>query len=198
MAMHRADFEYFKIKQRWQGGVSDDGSVTTAVHSHGRRIQFVPRCLVASHGDVNLGGVLEFTNRQIILTRVYMPRAWREIVSLTVYFCALLALGSFLLFRLFTQQDLPDGVVNLLMPGMAIVMILQCWLQTNFAMRILPQHREELKRLRWAYVGVMPLVAPLALFNVVVSFFSRRIIWRGIGYELLGPNETVIWKRGSV
>jgi len=195
MAMRRVDFENLEIRQRWRGGVSDDGSVTTAVRSHGRRIQFVPRCLVASRGDASLSDVVEFTNRQIILTRVYMPRAWREIVALTLYFCALFALVAALLYRAFAQQALPDGVVSVLLPGMAFAMVLQCWLQTAFAMRILPQHRDELRRLRWAYLGVMPLVAPLALWNVIVSCFSRRIVWRGIGYELLGPNQTVIWKR---
>lgn len=195
MAMRRSDFKYFKIRQRWRGGVSDDGSVTTAVRSYGRRIQFVPRCLVASRENASLRDVLEFTNRQIILTRVYMPRAWREIVALTLYFCALFAFVGFLLYRVLTQPDLPEGVVSLLLPGMGLAMILQCWLQTEFAVRVLPQHSEELRRLRWAYLGVMPLVAPLALLNVIVSFFSRRIVWRGIGYELLGPNETVIWKR---
>ena len=179
MAMRRVDFENLEIRRRWRGGVSDDGSVTTAVRSHGRRIQFVPRCLVASRGDASLSDVLEFTNRQIILTRVYMPRAWREIVALTLYFCALFALVAALLYRAFAQQALPDGVVSLLLPGMAFAMVLQCWLQTAFAMRILPQHRDELRRLRWAYLGVMPLVAPLALWNVIVSCFSRRIVWRG-------------------
>jgi cellulose synthase/poly-beta-1,6-N-acetylglucosamine synthase-like glycosyltransferase len=195
MAMRRVDFEQLEIRQRWRGGVSDDGSVTTAVRSHGRRIQFVPRCLVASRGDASLSDVLEFTNRQIILTRVYMPRAWREIAALTLYFCALFLLVASLLYRAFAQQGLPDGVVSLLLPGTAFAVVLQCWLQTTFAMRILPQHRDELRRLRWAYLGVMPLVAPLALCNVIVSCFSRRIVWRGIGYELLGPNQTVIWKR---
>jgi len=195
MAMRRTDFENLEIRQRWRGGVSDDGSVTTAVRSQGRRIQFVPRCLVASQGNASLSDLVEFTNRQIILTRVYMPSAWRDIVALTIYFFALFALVAVLLYRAFTQQDLPDGVVNLLLPGIAFATVLQCWLQTTFAMRILPQHRDELRRLRWAYLSVMPLVAPLALWNVIVSCFSRRIVWRGIGYELRGPNQTVIWKR---
>lgn len=193
--MRRVDFENMEIRRRWRGGVSDDGSVTTAVRSHGRRIQFVPRCLVASRGDASLRDVLEFTNRQLILTRVYMPRAWREIVAFTLYFCALFVLVGVLLYRAFAQQELPEGVVNLLLPGMGFAMVLQCWLQTTFAMRILPQHRDELRRLRWAYLGILPLVAPLALWNVIVSCVSRRIVWRGIGYELLGPNQTVIWKR---
>jgi hypothetical protein len=124
-----------------------------------------------------------------------MPSAWRDIVALTIYFFALFALAAVLLYRAFAQQDLPDGVVSLLLPGMALATILQCWLQTTFAMRILPQHGDELRRLRWAYLSVMPLVAPLALWNVIVSCFSRRIVWRGIGYELRGPNQTVIWKR---
>jgi ceramide glucosyltransferase len=195
MAMRRADFDSLNIRQRWRGSVSDDGSVTAAVRSNGGRIQFVPHCLVASRGDVSLSDVLEFTNRQIILTRIYMPQAWREIVALTLYFCVVLVVLVLLIYRAAFQLDLPEGVLTVLAPGMWLVVMLQCWLQTTFAMRLLPEHRDELSRLRWAILGVMPLIPLLGLCNVVVSCFSRRIVWRGIGYELRGPNHTIIWKR---
>jgi ceramide glucosyltransferase len=124
-----------------------------------------------------------------------MPATWRMIAGLTLYFFVLLVLVVTFLFTTVVLHDAPDRVSDLLMAGLMVLVALQAWLQVTFAMRILSDHQDELRALRWAFLVIMPLVALIVVCNVVVSCFSRRIVWRGIGYELISPTRTVIWKR---
>ncbi len=51
-AILRENFDEIGVKERWQGALSDDYVLTSAVHEHGQRIKFVPECLVASRSEV--------------------------------------------------------------------------------------------------------------------------------------------------
>ncbi|HEY8460274.1 MAG TPA: glycosyltransferase family 2 protein, partial [Blastocatellia bacterium] len=77
MAIRRENFDKIGVKERWQGALSDDYVLTSAVHEHGQRIKFVPQCLVASRSEATIKDLLEFTTRQMRITRVYSPRVWR-------------------------------------------------------------------------------------------------------------------------
>ena len=55
--------------------------------------------------------------------------------------------------------------------------------------------KASVRRNRWAFLFFHPIVNLLYLWNLAVSAVRRRIVWRGIGYELRSPSETIIWKR---
>src|SRR5262249_43223151 len=76
-AILRENFDQIGVKERWQGALSDDYVLTSAVRERGQRIKFVPQCLVASRSEVTVKDLLEFTTRQMRITRVYSPRVWR-------------------------------------------------------------------------------------------------------------------------
>lgn len=59
----------------------------------------------------------------------------------------------------------------------------------------LAQYRKELRRSVLAHTLLWPLGASLFLYNAIVAGFSRRILWRGISYELKSPTEAVIISR---
>src|SRR5439155_8816729 len=46
-----------------------------------------------------------------------------------------------------------------------------------------------------AHITLWPLASALYLYNAVAAAVSRRIIWRGITYQLKSPDETVIIRR---
>jgi len=77
MALRRDVFDRIRVRDAWAGAVSDDYAVTHAARAARMQIVFVPACLVPSYGDCTWGEVLEFTTRQIVITRVYEPRMWR-------------------------------------------------------------------------------------------------------------------------
>ena len=77
MAMYRSTFERLGVLNAWRGSVSDDFAVTRAAERAAMRIMFVPECLVPSYGECTWRELLEFTTRQVTITRVYHPRLWR-------------------------------------------------------------------------------------------------------------------------
>src|SRR5438874_9822946 len=115
-AIRRATFEKLNMRERWRGAASDDYALTRALREEGLPIRFAPACLTASPEDCSFGALLEFTTRQLKITRVYAPNLWRIVLASNALF----------------------------------------------------------------------------LYNALAAAFSRRIVWRGIEYELKSPTETAI------
>ncbi|MGH9829120.1 MAG: glycosyltransferase, partial [Blastocatellia bacterium] len=69
-------FDRIGVAERWKTAASDDYALTAAVQQAGLKIRFVPRCLLVTREHASLRSLLEFTTRQIIITRVYRPRVW--------------------------------------------------------------------------------------------------------------------------
>ena len=56
----------------------------------------------------------------------------------------------------------------------------------------LEDRHAELRAGVWAHLLLWPLTAALFLHNALAAALSRRVVWRGIEYELKSPDETVI------
>ncbi len=76
MAISRAVFDSIDIREKWQGTLSDDFAVTRAMNDAGLPIIFVPQALTVSVEDCSFSELLEFTTRQMKITRVYAPQLW--------------------------------------------------------------------------------------------------------------------------
>ena len=77
MALRREVFDRIGVREAWEGALSDDYAVTRAAQRSGKRIAFVPECLIPSYGDCTWHELLEFTTRQILIARVYDASTWR-------------------------------------------------------------------------------------------------------------------------
>lgn len=98
MAIRAADFRRLQIAERyWAHTVSDDYSLTRAVREAGGRIRFEPRCLVASREESSFADFLRWSNRQIIITRVYAPHLWRLGLASHLLYCLTFLFGLGLL-----------------------------------------------------------------------------------------------------
>jgi cellulose synthase/poly-beta-1,6-N-acetylglucosamine synthase-like glycosyltransferase len=180
MAMRRETFERIHVLDEWKGSVSDDYSVTGAARKHGAKIVFVPECLIPSYGDCSFGEMLEFTTRQILITRVYHPRLWRIGFFAQTIFC---------LTFLWLLAVLPGN------PSAAVLWIVIFGLAgAKSAVR----HRAvsevlrdpSLSRFGWFYILFSPVVALIYEYNMVRSALGRTIEWRQIHYTLISANET--------
>ena len=188
-AISRATFERLNVAERWAGTVSDDFTITRVLKEAKLPIHFTPNCLVPSVGDCGFRELLEFTTRQVKITRVYASHLWLPLM-----------LGSGLFTIVFF-----GGLGLLAMTGSLPVLVI---LATLFllgagksfvrwrAIRIpLAEHRSKLNRDLWAHVVLWPFASLLYFYNTIVAAFSRRIKWRGITYELKSPTEAVIISR---
>ncbi|HEX8291550.1 MAG TPA: glycosyltransferase family 2 protein [Pyrinomonadaceae bacterium] len=190
-ALRRETFERLDVGGRWRGTVSDDYALTRALQESGLPVRFVPACLTASVEDCTFPELFEFTTRQLKITRVYSPRLWAfvlvsNLLFVSVFFgglalaCARAALGL--------SFAWPLAVVS-------VVFLLGLW-KSFFRLRavalVLEEHHGRLRRGVWAHLLLWPLTAALFLHNATAAALSRRIVWRGIGYELKSPTETEI------
>lgn len=194
MAIRRENFDKLDIKRCWQGALSDDYALTTAVHAAGQRIKFIPPCLVASHLDATFSELLEFSTRQMRITRVYAPRVW-QLAGISHGLFNLAFWGGWLWLLL-------TGLMSEVSFGLALLLIIipllgavTGWLRATVAAHLLAAERAQVQKLRWAYALCGPLVSLIYLYNVAAAAVSKRIMWRGIGYEMLSPQETLIWYR---
>src|SRR5450755_2501211 len=76
MAIRRSVFDQIGVVEDWKNSVSDDYSMTRALQRANRPIMFLPECLTLSYVESDFAGLLEFTNRQILITRVYAQEMW--------------------------------------------------------------------------------------------------------------------------
>lgn len=190
MAIRRETFDRIDVRRYWQGTVSDDYGLTRAVQAANLYIKFVPACLVASLGGCALGEMLEFTTRQIIITRIYSSARWilllvSNLLFNLVFFSGL-AIGTFAAIK--EKNFLPLLLI-------AIIYLLGVWkgyLRLQAIKLMLTEYQQELFRYRWGYYLLAPLVALIYLYNLIGSATTNRIRWRGITYELRSSNETII------
>ncbi|HEU4795846.1 MAG TPA: glycosyltransferase family 2 protein, partial [Pyrinomonadaceae bacterium] len=85
-AIRRSTFEELRVVDHWRGTVSDDFTITRVLKEAKRPIHFTPLCLVPSVGDCDWKELLEFTTRQIKITRVYAPHLWLPLLLGSVLF----------------------------------------------------------------------------------------------------------------
>ena len=76
MAVRRETFEKLDIREHGGERCRDDFAVTRAMKAAGLPIHFVPQALTASVENCTFRGLLEFTTRQMKITRVYVPNLW--------------------------------------------------------------------------------------------------------------------------
>jgi len=192
-AIRRENFDRIGVKKRWQGAASDDYVLTSAIHDNKQRIKFVPQCLVASHSGVTVKGLLEFTTRQMRITRVYSPRVWK----LACFAHGLYNLAFWGGLVRLIVSPLTGGVVNYtLAVSLASVFLFGAItgaMRARVAARLLAGGRG--KNSWWAYLSLGPVASLVYLYNIIASAHTTRVVWRDIGYDLISPNETVILHR---
>lgn len=194
MAIRRESFDRLNIKQAWNGALSDDYALSAAIHGAQQRIKFVPHCLVASHADATMAELLEFSTRQMRITRVYAPRIWQLAGASHVLYNLTFWGGLAWLIAAAVVGKL-SFVPTLLLTGIFLLGATTGWTRAVVATQLLVGNRAQIHKLWWAYVLLGPIVSLLYLYNVFASAWSNRIVWRGIGYEMASPHETNILNR---
>jgi cellulose synthase/poly-beta-1,6-N-acetylglucosamine synthase-like glycosyltransferase len=195
MALRAEDFKHLRIAERyWAHTVSDDYGVYRAVRDAGGWIRFEPRCLVASHEDSSFLEFLHWSNRQIILTRVYAARLWKLGLVANCLYCGTLLLGLVLLILPRTSILVRISITaNLL--AILILGFLKGHVRTTVARELFPEEHSNLSRFGSRYWQLTPLVPWIMLFNFLAAGLSRRIEWSGTRYELKSVDDVRVLGR---
>ncbi len=190
-AIRRSVFDEIRVFDEWQHSVSDDYSMTRALHHAGRSIVFVPECLTAAYVDADFQGVLEFTNRQILITKVYSKKNWAWGAATHALYCATLPLGlAVTLINLLATLPAFHLAVLTFVP--MLLAAIRGGLRVAAASDVLQPAREQIVSQAWMYIVLGVFIPYLFLLNFVMSLFTRKIRWRGVTYELISPQQTRI------
>lgn len=190
MMIKREIFYSIGADKVWLKILSDGLTLASLVKKSGKKVVFAPKCIVASTENDSFGTLLEWTNRQTTISKVYMNEFWR-MTSLgylsqifLMIFCITLALLS----------------QNILLASVCVIsylfsMVVNGYLLLKGIMKLLPNEisnniqRNFLKYLFWA-----PFANFLYGCNIVRSVISNEIEWRGIKYKIISNTNTLILK----
>lgn len=190
-AIRRSIFDQSGVMEEWKNSVSDDYSLTQALAPHGRAIMFIPDCLIASYVETDFHGLLEFTNRQILITRVYAKKMWTSAMLVHLLYCLTLLLGFLLIVgNFFAQVPVLHLVTLTFLP--LLLSAIRGALRLTGVTEALPGAKREIMAQSWIYIVLTAFVPFLYLVNFVNSMITRKIRWRGVAYELVSPHQTRI------
>ena len=190
-AIRKSTFERLKISERWRGSVSDDFTITRVLHEAKLPIHFVPACLIASVDDCSARELIEFTNRQLQITRAYASHLWKPLLIGSLLFCAAFFGGIAIVIVRALQG------VNFVLP-LALVMTIfflgaaKAFVRLRAVSIPLAVYGPCLRKSWTAHLFLWPIASALFLYNALHAAVSRRITWRGITYDLKSPTEAVI------
>jgi len=199
MAIRKTTFHRVRVLDYWQRSISDDYSMTQALKDAKLQIHYEPRCLIGSFGRCGWGELLEWSTRQMILTKVYSRKLWQ------------LALVSQWTFSLVWWWSLA-GVVVAFQPrnegslawipwrgglpkyaflaGLLFLFgAVRGWYRVRTIQHLRPERRDEIQNFWWGYVLLFPLASTLTAYNLARSALASSIEWRGVRYEFGSAQE---------
>jgi ceramide glucosyltransferase len=190
-AIRRSIFEQIGMLEVWQYSFSDDYSLTAAIERSGRQIVFLPECLTPSFVQADFAGLVEFTTRQVRITRVYRPQMWITAFATHLLYCVTLILGTVIAFQLIFASRPAFHVTTLLVLPLLLSAIRGA-LRVIGVTEALPGFRSQVMGQSWIYILLGVVVPFLYLANFAASLTGRKVQWRGIRYELISTGQTRI------
>jgi ceramide glucosyltransferase len=191
MAIRRGVFDQIGVAEDWKNSVSDDYSMTRALQRAGRPIMFLPECLTLSYVETDFADLLEFTSRQILITRVYAQEIWAYGLATHLLYCVTLLLGvSLTLGDLIATLPSFHHAVLTFLP--VLLGVIRSSLRVAGVTEVLPGARSQIMDQSWVYILLTIFVPFLYLVNFATSLITRKVKWRNISYELISPEHTRI------
>lgn len=153
------------IRRALGHGVSDDLAIASAARAEGLRLLIRGAALVPS--PLDSAGAVEFWSRQLRILRFYRPGLWAVQMahSHMIVLAWLLLWGHAALWLAVAAQALRG-------------------LAQDLAARRLGMADPPSTRAAQALLGLLPIADALNLWCLWRSAFGRRIVWRGITYEV--------------
>ena len=192
-AIRRGTFERLDIREKWRGVLSDDFALTRVLNEAGLSIRFVPQAILPSFGECSFGGLLEFTNRQMKITRVYSSRLWLQSFLGSGLYILVMAWSIVILFV--SPPSSPYWLAAMLIL-LSVIALGTAKAALRFKAVDLALTTGVLNYRQHIFHLSLWLLTPfIFLINSAVALFSRQVRWRGISYEMVSPSETRVLER---
>ena len=192
MAVRVEVFRQLGVEQMWANSICDDLTLSRAVRNEGKKIEFVPACLVASYEQTNWQDFFRFARRQFVITRVTTPRTWWFGLLSSCY--SVLGLYGGAAVAIYAHHT--GNAHWLLFSAVPLVFFIghlcRSILRQRLIAKLLPNDVGAMKAARITDIAAGWVLSLVLLAVIISSTFGRRIRWRGITYRLIGPGQTLI------
>jgi cellulose synthase/poly-beta-1,6-N-acetylglucosamine synthase-like glycosyltransferase len=172
-AIRKDAFFDLRIFEYWKTAVSDDYALSAAVHAADLNVVWAPGATVVSTDGIGMRALLEWTRRQLTITRVYAPALWGMAFAAHVIYCA--GMAAAVAGAALGQPWLLWILVPMVAPGMV-----KGYLRAHDR--------------RWLHALLVPAATWLWMLSLALSAFGDTIVWRGYRYTLARP--AWVGKRG--
>jgi ceramide glucosyltransferase len=190
MAISRRLMEQLDISRLWENAVSDDLVLTRAVKQAGLGIAHVTQAICVSGDGCSAAELMEFTTRQMKITRVYARDLWLVSLIGSAVFGLMMASSAAILMMSDNFEQKIAAAFTLVV--VTLLSLAKAYLRMKAIRLSLPGHAPRLVRQTAAHLGLTMLTPFLFFINCVAALFSTTINWRGTRYQLKSPHETVI------
>lgn len=188
-AILRDRFDELGILEKWKGTLSDDYALMRAVNGAGLGIAFVPSAMCASVDDCTFGEMLEFTTRQMKITRVYAPALWLSGLIGSALFNLVMVSGVALVLAGPQFSRIIAASALSLVWGFSVG---KAFIRLRAVALAMPDFANELRAQTLSQIFLWALSPSVFLYNCLAALVSRDITWRGIRYRLSSPERTEI------
>ncbi len=195
-AIRRETFAQLNVSERWRGTVSDDFTMTRVLHEASLPIKFVPQCLTPSFEYCSSRELIEFTTRQLKITRAYAAHLWKAVLTGSVIF-VLVFFGGIALVVSRAMMGLSFATPFILLSVIFTLGAMKSYVRLRAVGLVIADRRLRSFATLLAHLTLWPVASLLFLGNALAAAVSRRITWRGITYELKSQTETVILSHRS-
>ncbi|HEX6280382.1 MAG TPA: glycosyltransferase family 2 protein [Pyrinomonadaceae bacterium] len=185
MAIRRNTWERLDLAKRLKGTLSDDLTVTRAMKEAGLDIRFVARALTPSIENCTWREMLEFTTRQMKITRVYAQHLWLVSFFGSGLFTSVM-LAAILVVVFSEQNTLLVWAALVTLAAVTVFSVGKAWLRLKAVEMVIPAARRQ----RFTQLTLWLLTPPIFLYNCQCALFSRTMTWRGIRYRLVSHERT--------
>ncbi len=197
MAISRDSFNKSGVEQAWQNSVTDDLSLTRAIKQYGLKIRFVPECVPITYEQPRFFETLEFTSRQMLIARIYHPAVWWVASIIHPLIIGFIFYGTVHL-GLWLWSGQSEWLT-----GVGALALLPFFLASTYWLVVsgrdwMPEIAPVIYQRRWFYVLMAPFASLLSCHNTVRNLLTRKISWRGIDYELVSSQKTVVTRPENV
>lgn len=189
MAIRRRTFETLGVARAWSRVVADDLILRSMVQRNGLRVESVPSALLVSQQEYDWRSYWEFLVRQLVITRVYAPGLWWQIVALYGVTAGAMLCGAAggLTWLLGGDAGLPLAALPI-----GALYVVQGWLAVDAGEGALRRRGERFPELPRSGMLLYPLAVLVGCAQVLVSATRRRICWRGIVYHMHARDRTEV------
>lgn len=193
MALRTETIRRIGLLDAWSRALSVDNTVCREVRRHAYRVCFVPGTIVVNTERISLAAFLVWVQRQIMGART-SPRNW---------FMIALYAGSLSLLHFVPPALAVIGLACGNLPVVAIngISLLGFSLVSFAAVAGIEWGIRRIVRLnggqaRWLRLGLLWRLFPAMVLTFAVyplalakAAFCRRVVWRGVEYEVAGPSQ---------